>query len=486
MDRSDLLHGQDTTTTSVGWYCDLGTWTDLICSMDKTPPPPQLTGTMRPTRSRLSLVLNKENSAALKESMRTLTSSLNKRMKGTPRKPSHTLAKKIKSEEIDALEETKLTSIAKRTKKNIPPLKEDSIKDEAIPQKSKKLPRRSLKAPSQKILQDIKIKQEPLLEDGESKPQRRRKVKVEDAPSKRIKTEEDEAMMVKSPSSFPWRDSKKYIGAHVSIAGGLENAVTNAVEIGARAFALFLTSQRTWSAKPLEPKTAERFKTACAAHGYPPHLIIPHGSYLLNCGSPNPEVLAKSRAKLTDELQRCEMLGLQLYNFHPGSTCGEIPVEQCVAKISESINLALEQTRSVTAVVENMSCQGHTIGGKFSQLRAIIDGVKDKSRVGVCIDTCHAFAAGYNLATKEGFHSMMEEFESVVGLQYLKALHINDSKGKLGCHLDRHENIGRGHIGKQGFTHLMQDPRFNNLPLILETPVGLSDAEEINILHGLE
>ncbi|OWF55917.1 uncharacterized protein LOC110453847 [Mizuhopecten yessoensis] len=280
----------------------------------------------------------------------------------------------------------------------------------------------------------------------------------------------------------------KRVGPHVSIAGGLYKAVDTAVFYGAKAFGLFLKSQRQWNAKPLLDKDAEKFKDAYQAAGFSPGDILPHGSYLMNCGSSNPETLQKSRDTLVDELQRCEKLGLTLYNFHPGSSCGDITTDKSLALIAESINMAHTKTKFVITVIENMSCQGNTVGGKFPELKAIIDKVKDKSRIGVCLDTCHAFAAGHDLSSQSGFEKMMEEFETVVGFQYLKALHLNDSKGALGCHLDRHENIGRGHIGIEGFRRVMCDPRFNNMPMILETPPGSSDdiyTKEIKLLHSV-
>ncbi|PIK34940.1 putative DNA-(apurinic or apyrimidinic site) lyase-like isoform X4 [Apostichopus japonicus] len=254
--------------------------------------------------------------------------------------------------------------------------------------------------------------------------------------------------------------------------GGLWNAVSGALEIKGRAFALFLKSQRQWKAKPLEEDVIDKFQSALNTSGYHPDFILPHGSYLLNCGSPNPETLEKSRACLLDEVQRCQRLGLNRYNFHPGSTCGEIPVDECLDLIGESINTVLNETSQVTIVVENMSCQGNTVGGKFEELKGIIDRVKDKSRIGVCLDTCHAFAAGYDLSTEDGYKKMTDEFDKLVGFHYLKGVHLNDSKGKVGCHLDRHENIGKGFIGLDGFRRLMNDKRFDGIPMILETPPG--------------
>ncbi|XP_058872676.1 probable endonuclease 4 [Acipenser ruthenus] len=280
---------------------------------------------------------------------------------------------------------------------------------------------------------------------------------------------------------------RKLIGAHMSIAGGLWNAVQGSVTIGGCVFGMFLGSQRSWKSRPLDEKAVARFRQACSQHGFTPDRILPHGSYLLNCGSPKPDVYEKSRAMLIDELKRCEQLGLTMFNFHPGSTLHDISVEECLDRIADSINHAHQHTTGVTAVIENMSCQGNTVGGKFSELRGIIDRVKDKSRIGVCLDTCHAFAAGHDLSAVGGVKKMLDEFDWTVGLQYLKAVHLNDSKGKLGCHLDRHENIGEGEIGLEGFRQIMNEPRLDNMPMILETPVrpDMDGSEEIQLLYSL-
>lgn len=282
-------------------------------------------------------------------------------------------------------------------------------------------------------------------------------------------------------------NQEKLVGAHVSIGGGLHNAVAEALAIGAKAFGLFLRSQRQWKSKPLEDKAAQLFKEACAKANFSPHSILPHGIYLMNCGSPDEETLSKSRSTLVDELQRCEKLGLCLYNFHPGSTCGKITVEESIDKIAESINLAHKETKFVVTVLENMSCQGNTIGGKFEELRDIIDRVQDKSRVAVCLDTCHAFAAGYDIASEKGLSKTMDEFDAIIGLKYLRAVHLNDSKGEIGCHLDRHENIGKGKIGVEAFRRLMRVPRFNGIPMILETPCASEDTykKEIKQLYTM-
>lgn len=303
---------------------------------------------------------------------------------------------------------------------------------------------------------------------------------------KRVKTEQENSTVIASGNLQQPMLQGKLVGAHVSISGGIQNAVSEALKIGAKAFGLFLRSQRQWKSKPLEDKTAELFKQACERGGFSARAILPHGIYLMNCGSPEEETLAKSRETLVEELKRCEKLDLTLYNFHPGSTCGKITVEECIDRIAESINGAHLQTNHVVTVLENMSCQGNTVGGKFEELREIIDRVKDKSRVGVCIDTCHAFAAGYDISSDGGFDKMMQEFDSVIGLKYLRAVHLNDSKGELGCHLDRHENIGKGKIGINAFRRLMVDPRFNGIPMILETPCEAENTyqKEVKLLYS--
>ncbi|XP_037794632.1 probable endonuclease 4 [Penaeus monodon] len=277
----------------------------------------------------------------------------------------------------------------------------------------------------------------------------------------------------------------KYMGCHVSGAGGVWLAFQNAVECNAKSFALFLRNQRRWVAKPLDELTVTKWKEA--AKDTPPHLILPHGSYLMNLGSPNPETLEKSRNMLLEELQRCERLGIPHYNFHPGSTTGKISREECCKLIAESINKAHEQTKGVICVLENMSCQGFTVGGDLHELRVIIENVKDKSRVGVCIDTCHTHAAGYDLSSESGFETFVDDFGKIIGWQFLRGLHINDSKGNFGDHKDRHENIGKGTIGIEGFRRIMNCSYFNDMPLILETPWTSNEgyAKEIKILEGL-
>ena len=271
----------------------------------------------------------------------------------------------------------------------------------------------------------------------------------------------------------------KYIGAHVSASGGVENAPLNASMIGANTFALFTKNQRQWVAPPLTEKSIEKFKENCSNFGFTLDKILPHDSYLINLGHPQSEGLEKSRNAFLDEMRRCEQLGLKLLNFHPGSSLKEITTEECLKRIAESINWALSQTKGVTAVIENTAGQGSNVGNRFEEIRYIIDRIEDKSRVGVCIDTCHSLAAGYDLQTTEACKKTFEEFDKVIGLDYLRAMHINDSKKGLGSKVDRHENIGIGTIGEDSFQWIMSNPIFDEIPLILETPDETLWGEEI-------
>jgi len=276
----------------------------------------------------------------------------------------------------------------------------------------------------------------------------------------------------------------KYVGAHVSASGGVENAPVNAHEIGAKAFALFTKNQRQWVAKPLTEKSINLFKENCEKYGYKPHQILPHDSYLINLGHPDPVALEKSRTAFLDELQRCEQLGLDRLNFHPGSHLKKISEEACLETIAESINIALDKTVGVIAVIENTAGQGSNLGFRFDHLAYIIDRVEDKSRVGVCIDTCHTYTSGYDIKTEAGYKHTFDEFESIVGFQYLKGMHLNDSKKELGTRVDRHHSIGQGFIGEPLFKRIMNDPRFDNMPLILETPDDSLWAQEITLLYS--
>lgn len=276
----------------------------------------------------------------------------------------------------------------------------------------------------------------------------------------------------------------KYLGAHVSAAGGVDQAVQRAVAIGANAFALFTKNQRQWKAKPLDDATVEAFRSACRRHGFGPGQILPHDSYLINLGHPEAEGLAKSRAAFLDEVQRCEQLGIDRLNFHPGSHLRKISESDCLARIAESLNETLSRTRGVIAVLENTAGQGSNLGWRFEHLAEVIEQVEDKSRVGVCLDTCHAFAAGYDLRTAEATTAMLDEFDAVVGIEYLKGMHLNDAKSELGSRVDRHHSLGQGNIGLACFTTLMRDARTDGMPLVLETIEPAIWAEEIAWLRA--
>jgi deoxyribonuclease IV len=277
----------------------------------------------------------------------------------------------------------------------------------------------------------------------------------------------------------------KHVGAHVSAGGGVENAPLNAKKIGAKAFALFTKNQRQWQAKPLSVKSIEAFKTNCESTGYTPDQILPHDSYLINLGHPEKAGLEKSRAAFVEEFQRCEQLGLTYLNFHPGSHLGKISEKQCLKRIATSINLALNQTKDVTAVIENTAGQGNNVGYCFEHLAEIISQVEDLSRVGVCIDTCHAYAAGYDIKTRQGYERTFADFDRIIGMSYLKAMHLNDCKKELGSRVDRHASIGKGTLGIEPFGYIMSDARWDGIPLILETPDNDIWAEEIEILYQL-
>ena len=271
----------------------------------------------------------------------------------------------------------------------------------------------------------------------------------------------------------------KYFGAHVSASGGVENAIKNAKEIGATAFALFTKNQRQWIAPALTPEQITTFRNAMAEAGYEAKQILPHDSYLINLGHPEDEGLEKSRESFFEEMQRCELLGLDRLNFHPGSHLKKISEEESLERIAESINMALERTQGVTAVLENTAGQGSNLGFKFEHLAYIIDRVKDKSRVGVCLDTCHSFAAGYDLRTKKACDATFAEFDRIVGFNYLRGMHLNDAMKPLGSRVDRHAPLGDGEVGWECFKYIAQDSRFDNIPLVLETPDEARWAEEI-------
>ncbi len=276
----------------------------------------------------------------------------------------------------------------------------------------------------------------------------------------------------------------KYIGAHVSASGGVDNAPRNATAIGANAFALFTKNQRQWSAAPLTAEQIELFRAACTEGGFSPAQILPHDSYLINLGHPEAEGLEKSRAAFIEEMQRCEALGLDRLNFHPGSHLKKISIDESLDRVAESINIALDKTQGVTAVIENTAGQGSNLGFAFEHLAHIIAKVEDKSRVGVCLDTCHTFAAGYDLSSSAACESTFALFESIVGFAFLRGMHLNDAMKPVGSRVDRHAPLGDGHIGMECFEYIIGDKRFDDMPLVLETPDTERWADEIAMLRS--
>ncbi len=277
----------------------------------------------------------------------------------------------------------------------------------------------------------------------------------------------------------------KFVGAHVSSSGGVFNAPLNAKKIGAKAFALFTKNQRQWNAKPLDPKTVDNFRKNLEESGIDVSQILPHDSYLINLGHPEKEKREKSLNAFIDEVKRCELLGLDKLNFHPGSHLKKISEEECLKLISDSMNRTLEVTQGVTLVIETTAGQGSNLGYKFEHLAYLIENSIDKDRVGVCIDTCHIFAAGYDIRDKESYEKTMEKFDKIVGFKYLKGMHINDSKSKLASRVDRHHSIGEGELGVDTFRHIMNDERLDGIPLILETIDDTIWEEEIKLLYSL-
>ena len=277
----------------------------------------------------------------------------------------------------------------------------------------------------------------------------------------------------------------KYVGAHVSATGGVSKAPINAHEIKAKAFALFVKNQRRWDAKPLEKEEIEKFKEEIKKYDYNLEYVLPHAGYLINLGNPEIEKREKSYNALIDEANRCEELGILYINVHPGSHLKEISEDECIELIADSINIVHSKTKYVSVIIENTAGQGSNIGYKFEHLRDIINKVEDKSRIGVCIDTCHSFAAGYDLRTKETYEKTMSDFGEIVGFNYLKGVHLNDSMYDLGLKKDRHENLRNGKLGEECFRLIMNDNRLDNMPIILETIDESLWAEEIEYLYSL-
>jgi len=276
----------------------------------------------------------------------------------------------------------------------------------------------------------------------------------------------------------------KYVGAHVSASGGVENAPLNAKKIGAKAFALFTKNQKQWNAKPLEESNILAFKENLKIAGISPSAVLPHDSYLINLGHPESEGLQKSRDAFLDEVKRCELLGLDKLNFHPGSHLNKIEIDECLKRIGESINIAIKESKNVCMVIENTAGQGSNLGHNFEQLAKIVELVDDKSRVGVCLDTCHLFVSGYDLRDRDAYEDTFAMFDKIVGIGYLKGMHLNDSKPKLGSRVDRHHSLGAGEIGLDAFRFIMNDPRMEEIPLILETIDESLWEAEIKLLYS--
>ncbi len=277
----------------------------------------------------------------------------------------------------------------------------------------------------------------------------------------------------------------KFIGAHVSASGGVFNAPLNAMKIGAKAFALFTKNQRQWVAKPLDEEIISKFKANLELSEILPKHVLPHDSYLINLGHPEVEKREKSLNAFIDELQRCDQLGLDKLNFHPGSHLKQISEEQCLEFISNSMNEALRKTKNVKLVIENTAGQGSNLGYKLEHLGYLIENSIDKDRVGVCIDTCHFFTSGYDIRDEKSYEESMKNFDTIVGFKYLAGMHLNDSKPELGSRVDRHDSIGVGKIGLETFRLIMNDERIDDIPMILETVDDTIWKQEIELLYSL-
>jgi len=277
----------------------------------------------------------------------------------------------------------------------------------------------------------------------------------------------------------------KFVGAHVSTAGGVFNAPLNAEKIGAKAFALFTKNQRQWKAKPLTDEAIKKFKDNLKKVKISPKHVLPHDSYLINLGHPEEEKRRRSIEAFIDEVERCYLLGLKYLNFHPGSHLKKVSEKECLRIIADSINEIHGRTKEIILVLENTAGQGSNVGYRFEHLAEIIEMVEDKSRIGVCLDTCHMFAAGYDIRTESAYLKTMEEFDSIIGFKYLRGMHLNDAKSSFASRVDRHQSIGKGNIGLEAFRLIMNDERLDDIPLILETPDPSIWAEEIKLLYSL-
>lgn len=275
------------------------------------------------------------------------------------------------------------------------------------------------------------------------------------------------------------------LGAHMSVAGGLEKAFTRLGKVGGEALQIFTRNQRQWRAAPVSREEAARFRGAWQEAGQPP--VASHGSYLVNLASNKAEAVAKSRAALTEELERCAVLGIPFLVIHPGSHLGD-GVEAGIVRLAANLDAVLAAsigTETVTVLLETTAGQGSGLGASFAELAAIIDRSRHDHRLGICYDTCHAFAAGYDIRTPAAYRKTFDEFDRLLGLDRLKFFHLNDSLKGLGSRVDRHTHIGQGAIGRQGFRLLLNDPCFASHPMTLETPKGDDLAEDIENLAVL-
>ncbi|CAF9902974.1 MAG: hypothetical protein GOMPHAMPRED_000050 [Gomphillus americanus] len=320
----------------------------------------------------------------------------------------------------------------------------------------------------------------------DDKVEAKQKTSSQKQPAKRKSKEEKEAEAMPLKPRTP--NLRMFIGSHVSSAGGVQNSVKTALHIGGNAFALFLKSQRKWDNPALKDEHRDEFKNLCGHHNYAADKhVLPHGSYLVNLAQAEADKADQAYACFLDDMKRCDALGIKLYNFHPGNT-GPHPRNEAISRIAQQLNKAIKATTHVIPVLETMAGQGNAIGSSFEDLRDIISGVEDKTRVGVCIDTCHIFAAGYDIRTSEAFEKTINSFDEIVGLKYLRAFHMNDSKAPFGSHRDLHQNIGLGFLGLRAFHSIMNEPRFEGLPMILETPSDADNsvwATEIKLLESL-
>ena len=287
-------------------------------------------------------------------------------------------------------------------------------------------------------------------------------------------------------NNYPKGVRMKYVGAHVSIAGGVWNAPENAHALGATGFAMFTKNQRQWKAKDLTEEDIATFKETMDKYGYTADMVLPHDSYLINLGNPDEEKREKSYNAFVDELKRVAQLGLNRLNFHPGSHLKKITEEQCLDRIAESLNRALSETEGVIAVIENTAGQGTNLGYTIDHLAHIINKIEDKSRIGICIDTCHTFASGYDLREPEQVVAFFNEVDEKIGLEYIKGFHLNGSKSEFASKVDRHHSLEQGNLGLAVFKHIMKEPRFEKIPMVLETIDDTIWPEEIELLKSFQ